>query len=466
MRPLLRNRQVWLLVAAMATVSASFVVATLSTRRQMSIIRASAEEMQTNAAPSVEWLVKLRGHLRAVQAALFDVATGDPAVHAVEVDQLLRACDEDLRRFLALPTYPAARELPVDLEADVRAVERDVALYLAAREADPARASLARADADLERLILFNVDQARRQANDIVTLFDRSARLEVMFDGACVLFAALATVIAIRAIRRHTRLLERGLQSEHASRMEAVALLRHADRLKTVGVLASGIAHELGTPLNVVSGHAKMIIAGETSGDETVQSARTIVEQTDRITAIVRQLLDFARRGKPELAVADLEAVVAGAAKMMAVLAQKRGVIIEIEPATADASATHIDANQIQQVLVNLIQNAIQSMPRGGRLQIAVRREQAAPPDGAVEKSCVRVVVRDEGDGIREQDLPHIFDPFFTTRGIGEGTGLGLCVAYGIVRDHDGWITVASEVGKGSEFSVFLPAREPAAVAS
>jgi signal transduction histidine kinase len=110
-------------------------------------------------------------------------------------------------------------------------------------------------------------------------------------------------------------------------------------------------------------------------------------------------------------------------------------------------------------VLTNLVVNGIQSMPRGGTVTIDVARARQRPPEhvGGHEAEWIRVQVRDRGTGIAAEALPHIFDPFFTTKGVGEGTGLGLSVAFGIVRENGGWIQVESELGKGSCFLVFLP---------
>ena len=118
-----------------------------------------------------------------------------------------------------------------------------------------------------------------------------------------------------------------------------------------------------------------------------------------------------------------------------------------------------VDGVQIQQVLTNLMVNAIQAMQKAGTVRARVQRTTARPPGLEIQKdlTCARIDVYDEGKGISEDHLNQIFDPFFTTKNIGEGTGLGLSIAYGIVRDHAGWIEVESQPGKGTCFSVFLP---------
>jgi signal transduction histidine kinase len=123
-----------------------------------------------------------------------------------------------------------------------------------------------------------------------------------------------------------------------------------------------------------------------------------------------------------------------------------------------------VDAGQIQQVLVNLIVNAFHAMPRGGRVELGLRRESRRPPDQveAPEREMISLHVADEGEGIPKENLHQIFDPFFTTKDVGEGTGLGLSIAYGIIQEHGGWIEVESGPGKGSRFSIYLPPEEKA----
>jgi signal transduction histidine kinase len=242
--------------------------------------------------------------------------------------------------------------------------------------------------------------------------------------------------------------------------MAAVEQMRHADRLATVGQLASGVAHELGTPLNVVAGYAKMISAAEGTPDEDRDGARIIAEQASRMTAIIRQLLDFARAAKPQLENGDLAAVAGRTVTMLAHLASQHHVQLHLEPPPPGARV-RMDEGQMQQVISNLILNAIQAMPGGGRIEIKVGQARASRPgQPASGRACVRLSIVDQGAGIAPDALAHVFEPFFTTKDVGEGTGLGLSVCYGIVEEHGGWITVDSTVGKGSNFSVYLPAVE------
>lgn len=246
--------------------------------------------------------------------------------------------------------------------------------------------------------------------------------------------------------------------AEAKARSVALDQLRHAERLTTVGKLASGVAHELGTPLNVITVRSGMIEEGEVDGADARAGARVIREQTERITRIVRQLLDFARRRTPDRAPHDLSALVDRTVALVEPLARRSSVEVTVACEERPLRA-HIDPVQIQQVLTNLAMNGIQAMPTGGRLRIDLRRTRAeAPPDvGAGVQPCLAVSVEDEGSGMDAATLAQAFDPFFTTKNVGEGTGLGLSVAYGIVREHGGWIAAISTPGEGSRFMVFIP---------
>jgi len=248
------------------------------------------------------------------------------------------------------------------------------------------------------------------------------------------------------------------IREEATARISALEQLRHADRLKTVGRLASGMAHELGTPLNIVSARGALIAEGTLSDAEIVESGNIIKAQSDRITALVRQLLDFARRNASHRLPVDLQQVAEQTIRLLTSFGNKREARMSLACDDIDAT-TEADAGQIQQVLTNLLVNAIQAMPEGGKVEVTIRRVLAQPPEGhdgaGGEYLCISV--RDEGVGVPEDNMRLLFEPFFTTKDIGKGTGLGLSIAYGIVSEHGGWIDVASEPEKGSCFSVYLP---------
>jgi signal transduction histidine kinase len=248
------------------------------------------------------------------------------------------------------------------------------------------------------------------------------------------------------------------LQREESARREAEARLRHAERLATIGKLAAGVAHELGTPLNVISIRAKRI-ARKRERDPDVQSTTEIIRgQVDRMTSIIRQLLNFARRQKLNVSAVDLDDVVRVAVTTVApTLGSNVRVDVRIDPGLDWRISA--DGRQIQQVLNNLIVNGAQAMPGGGVVTVGLERKRARPRNvgSGGEGDYVCVVVEDQGVGISSDDLPRVFEPFFTTKDVGMGTGLGLAVSYGIVEQHEGWIEVTSELGRGSRFMVFLP---------
>jgi len=247
------------------------------------------------------------------------------------------------------------------------------------------------------------------------------------------------------------------VDAETEARLATLEHLRHSDRLATVGKLASGVAHELGTPLNVVLGRARMIASGEAEGEEVPEYARIISQQVQHMTGIIRHLLDFARRRTPQLTPEDLSQLVERTLSLLRPLAARRHIVLAQE--STGPVHLEVDAGQLQQALTNLVVNGMHAMKQPGTLRVRLGRAHALPPVelGGPEAEWVRLDVVDEGEGIAPEVLPRVFEPFFTTKDVGEGTGLGLSVSYGLIRDHGGWISVSSEPGRGSCFSIFLP---------
>ena len=285
---------------------------------------------------------------------------------------------------------------------------------------------------------------------------DFAARLDVQQNDEIGLLSTEMNAMAAALHRAQNR-----LETETSARIAALEQLRQADRLLTVGRLASGIAHELGTPLNVVSGRAQQIAAEETTAGETVEYAQIIVDEAERMTTIIRQLLDFARHREPDKARQDLGPIVETTMSLLSSLADKRGVELRVVPAKAKIEA-FVDAGQMQQVLTNLIVNAIHASARPGEVVVSSGERDAEAPSelGNKAKRWLFIDVEDRGSGIADEHLARIFEPFFTTKDVGEGTGLGLSVSWGIVREHGGFIDVESKVGRGSRFTVYLPKTE------
>ncbi len=244
------------------------------------------------------------------------------------------------------------------------------------------------------------------------------------------------------------------LTQANAAQLRAMEQLRHADRLATVGKLASGIAHELGTQLNVVSGRAKMIHSDANLPEAALRNARIIAEQSERMATIIRQLLGFARAQRVRVQTTDLRLLVEQALHLLTPMAKKRSVTLRAELPEAPVTL-EVDPGQIHQVLTNLIVNGLQAMQQPGELTVALLP--AMPERG----EPIRLRVLDEGPGIPEEILPRIFEPFFTTKDVGEGTGLGLSVAWGIVQEHGGTLQASSRPEGGTCFEVTLPSRSP-----
>lgn len=242
-------------------------------------------------------------------------------------------------------------------------------------------------------------------------------------------------------------------------RFAAVHALRHADRLGTVGQLAAGIAHELGTPLNVVGGRAQLVEADVAATDDTRRSARVIGEQVTRMSQIIRQLLDFARMKPSDTAVSRPVGVAEKAIDLLRSMARAASVELALDASPeARALEAPISEGLLGQVIANLVVNAIHaSEGTGTRIVVRVLSIEAASPLGGEVAPRVAIAVEDHGRGIDPAHIEHVFEPFFTTKDVGKGSGLGLSVSYGITRDAGGWIEVASRLGEGATFTVVLP---------
>ena len=224
--------------------------------------------------------------------------------------------------------------------------------------------------------------------------------------------------------------------------------LRKTERIAELGTVASGMAHEIGTPMNVILGRAEYLMDRVT--DEPIKKGlQTIITQVERITRVMNQLLSFARRKTPERVALDLKQVVEDSLEMFHErLARSR---IRVELRLADPCPMVLaDADQMSQVLINLVMNAVHAMPDGGTLHVGL----------APEPQLVKLTIADTGHGIPREAIKRIFDPFFTTKEFGKGTGLGLTVVKGIIEEHQGSIAVESQEGTGTTFTILLPKSE------
>ena len=245
---------------------------------------------------------------------------------------------------------------------------------------------------------------------------------------------------------------------EAETKLELERSLRQSEKLATIGQLASELAHEIGTPLNIIHGRAELMQKRLGENEETHHYLDIILRQTERITKIIQQLLGFVRRKKSEWLDLNVKIILENTLDLLDQQIQKQSVSV-VKDLQDNLPPVIGNPDQLQQVFLNLILNAIQSMPEGGRLSLSASTKRISK-EGLEDdrRHYVEVCVADTGVGMEKEIIQQIFDPFFTTKDT--GTGLGLMVTQGIVQDHEGWIEVRSEVGKGSVFKVYLPCVE------
>lgn len=244
-------------------------------------------------------------------------------------------------------------------------------------------------------------------------------------------------------------------QAETALR-EREQQLSQAQKLEVIGRLAGGIAHDFNNLLTVILGNVDLVLAAAAHIPSIHNDAEGIRQAAERATALIRQLLAFSRQQMLEPRLLDLNAVIAD---MSQLLRRLIGTDITLVTQLAtDLGHVRADPGQIEQVLMNLVVNARDAMPAGGRLVIETAHASIVQPNTDHEqKSYVTLTVRDTGSGMDDTTRARIFEPFFTTKPLGKGTGLGLPIVYGIVTQSGGQIEVSSEVGQGTTFRIFLP---------
>ncbi len=231
--------------------------------------------------------------------------------------------------------------------------------------------------------------------------------------------------------------------------------IQRSERLAAVGQLAAGVAHEIGTPLNVISASAEFLMAGQ-KGSESAE-LKTIVSEVDRITSLVKRLMSLARqpeaaRERVELGNVILDVLVLLRSQL------ERAQIVVVQEVDDDIPTILASRDEIVQVVLNLVINAWHAMPDGGRLSVRVTAPEAEHGrEGDDSRPMLSFVVEDTGTGIASDDLERVFEPFYTTKDVGQGTGLGLSIVHRIVEDHGGRITVRSEPGHGTVFEILLP---------
>lgn len=245
------------------------------------------------------------------------------------------------------------------------------------------------------------------------------------------------------------------LLERYRRELELERRLQHAERLATIGTLASGLAHEIGTPMGVIRARAEYLLQFKPPPAKSQEGLEIIVGQSDRISRIVRMLLDYARPRESVRVACDVRSIIERALGLVETEASRRNVALVKElgdkPLIVDC-----DADQLQQVFVNLAINALDAMAiNGGNFRVTAETEDSD------RGSFLRITFEDTGTGVLPQHKGNVFDPFFTTKEPGKGTGMGLAVSQSIMRDHNGEITFDSGPS-GTRFYVTMPMTQTA----
>ncbi|MDH4161900.1 MAG: PAS domain S-box protein [Nitrospirota bacterium] len=288
------------------------------------------------------------------------------------------------------------------------------------------------------------------------TLYTENATISPVHDAA----GRIVNYVAVkRDITEHLRMADERAQLEEQ--------LRHAQKMEAVGTLAGGIAHDFNNILNVIMGYSSLMLEKLDAGRPEKEQLHEVLAAAERAESITRRLLTFSRKQVVDVRTVNLNEIVRGLRKLIGRLI-KENIDLRLELADRPLPVM-VDAGQIEQVLMNLATNAKDAMPNGGSLTIATRltemeaKQVAAYGYGKPGRYAL-LTVADTGHGIDAETQKKIFEPFFTTKPVGEGTGLGLAISYGIIKQHNGYLTVYSEPGHGSVFNVYLPLLEEEAV--
>ena len=271
----------------------------------------------------------------------------------------------------------------------------------------------------------------------------------------------------LAALEAEVRRRERAEEQLRLQMAEAEALqqqLDRSERLNSLGLVAGGVAHDFNNLLTGIMGYAELALDSTIDAEELTLYLEGITEAAERATELTRQLLTFGRQQATKTRRATLDGVVSETWQMLRrLLPAHIEAELELDPDPASAPQLLLDRGQVEQVIMNLALNARDAMPEGGRLSVRVGAVELLPADLIPNPHDLRpgrfatLEVRDTGEGIAPEDIARIFDPFFTTKPEGEGTGLGLSVVFGVVRRHEGMIEVRSELGRGTQFLVYLP---------
>jgi two-component system NtrC family sensor kinase len=299
---------------------------------------------------------------------------------------------------------------------------------------------------DGERILGFiDVESSQRNAfsnNDLLAIESLAGVLATVVTGANQYERLQETIRQLRASQVESRV-------RLAAQQEAESRLVQAAKLAAVGEMAAGIAHELNNPLTTVAGFTELILDEMDKDAPYRADIEMVLREALRARGVVRRLLDFARQGERTRARSDVNQILDDVLALTTHYIHTNGVRLETT-FQENLPWVSVDINQMKQVFLNLVHNALQAMPTGGSLQIKTETRSRD------KREWVTIAIKDSGIGISKNNIDRIFEPFFTTKGSRGGTGLGLSVTYGIVTDHGGTIEVESQPGEGSIFTVWL----------
>jgi signal transduction histidine kinase/response regulator of citrate/malate metabolism len=426
-------------------------------------LRAGAEEFLTRPLDRLELCTRVRNLLR-LKTYGKDWSERAPAPGGA---------DESARLILARTLQRRTRELreiEVRIAYAFRVARMGVWEFdlptkrLAWSEALPALFNVAEHEvpASLEGLLSMVHPDDRHLVEDALALVGREGTgFEFEFralwpDGSAHWMASQARVLCDES-DRPTRLL--GLTMDVGARKSLEVQFRQSQKMEAVGHLAGGVAHDFNNLVTIILGYTGLVVQSMTSDDPRRADLNEVTNAGQRAAVLARQLLAFSRTQTPQPTTIDLNAVVGGVHKMLGrLLAEDITLTLAL---ARNVGAVRADRGQIEQVLMNLMLNARDAMPLGGRLVVETANadiETSIPQDSTIPAgSYVLLSVRDSGIGMNEETKARVFEPFFSTKAEGRGTGLGLSTALGIVRQSGGYLRVTSELGQGSTFSVYLP---------
>jgi signal transduction histidine kinase len=449
-------------IAAFVVIAGSFTAAILVSQHSASDIRTVVDEITQNATPSVATLSEARHELWQLEGQLGhvrdDLASGRPADTAPAEASFARFQGE-LASYRVLPAFPDEPAIRERVEAAfTRTVAATTHALEAARRSDSVAltaslnqevpAAFEQMAAVLRELIQFNLKEGQASALRVEEVRRSSARMAIGLGSiALVLTLVLAAVLA-RAMTRLARLQAERIRAGSQERQELANRLRRAEHLAALGQIVAEVAHELGTPLNVISGRAALLRQELEGSPDAVATIDAISEQSRRITRIIQRLLELSRERMPTLTTVSVAGIIRSTLDFLGPEIATAGLSIRTEG--AESVTAQADGDLLQQVLLNVLRNAIQACPRGSTITIRWK---------VVEDLELDII--DDGPGVSPELAERLFQPFATTKPPGKGTGLGLAISLALMRQMGGSLRQIPGASRGAHFRATLPTERP-----